>query len=269
MTKKILLCICAALTLSSASLMAQEEQQQSQSTRQQEEEYIYMTPAQMRADARARAKEWREQQKLIRPHYPWVITVGGGADMFIGETDALEGYADRLATPAVEFNMSKWLLPWVGLGGSVTGYQIKGLSALSTDPEPFFHTDELVEVPNGFDTYYRQSGRYINAHIDLMFNLFRLFGGEKMFHTFNIIPYVGFGLIHDFEDYGPTASTVNAGIVNSIHITDALAVNLTVRGLATHDLFDGEPSQVLSDRRQIDAMLSATAGISFSFGMKK
>lgn len=239
------------------------------SAQEQEQEYVYMTPAQMRADARARAKEWREQQKLTRPHYPWVITVGGGADLFLGENDNLEPIADRLSTPALEFNMSKWLLPWVGIGASVSGYQVKGISALSTDPKPFFRTTELVEIPEGFDTYYRQAGRYVNGHIDLMFNLFRLFDDSKMFRFVNVIPYVGFGLIHDFEEYGPTASTVNAGIVNSFHITDALAVNLTVRGLATHDMFDGEPSPVMNDRRQVDAMVSATAGISLSFGMKK
>ena len=254
--KKILL-IAMSLCLFAGALSAQEEG-----------EYIYMTPAQMRADARQRAKEWRLKQREIRPHYPWVLSVGGGAEVFMGENDLVAGYSEVLSVPALEASLSKWLLPWVGIGVSVSGSQFLGISALSTDPKPFFATSELVEVPGAYDTYYRQNGQYVNGHLDLMFNLFNLFDKSKMFRTFNVYPYVGFGLVHDFEEYGPTASTVNAGLIGNIRVSDALSFNLTVRGFATHDGFDGEYNPN-PDVNSYDAMVSATAGLSFSFGYRK
>jgi len=177
------------------------------------------------------------------------ITLGAGAQFYMGDNEKHMHFKDLL-TPAIDLSIGKWFSPALGLQISYTGYKFKGLWADHYAGQNF-KTDKEYTNPKsnykGTGKLYEQKANFFNLHTEGLLNLNNLFWGYKE-RFYSIIPYVGVGWIRSYNapetdvkkhvDY----ITFNAGIINSFRLSDALSLNVTIRGAIVNDGFDGEVS---------------------------
>lgn len=181
----------------------------------------------------------------------WFISLGGGATVMFGDYDAAGSFGKRIS-PTLNVAVGKWFTP--GLGGRL---QYSGLQARGYVPSA--GSDYAVgAVQNG--GYYKQRFNYMNLHADVMFNLNALFGGYNPSRVYEIIPYVGAGITHNYSTPHREALSVNGGIINRFRVSDALDINLELSAVATEDKFDGGIGG-----KGYDGLVSATVGLTYRF----
>ena len=181
----------------------------------------------------------------------WFVSLGGGATVMFGDYDSAGSFGKRIS-PTLNVAVGKWFTP--GLGGRL---QYSGLQARGYVPSA--GSDYAVGVmQNG--GYYKQRFNYMNLHADAMFNLSALFGGYNPSRVYEIIPYVGAGITHNYSTPHREALSVNGGIINRFRVSDALDINLELSAVAAEDKFDGGIGG-----KGYDGLLSATAGLTYRF----
>lgn len=111
------------------------------------------------------------------------------------------------------------------------------------------------------DGYYKQRFDYMNFHGDVMFNLNALFGGYNPDRVYEIIPYLGAGITHNYTKPHREALAVNAGVINRFRISDAVDINLELSAMGAEDKFDG----TIAGKHGYDGVLSATLGLTYRF----
>lgn len=159
----------------------------------------------------------------------WFISVGAGGQVYIGDNDSQGSFGKRIA-PALDIAVGKWFTPGIGLRIEYSGLQAKG-----------FGFGEYAYGTKNDNGVYRQKWNMAHFHGDVLFNLSNMFYGYKENRLYNLIPYVGFGAVHSFDDAATTnelATTI--GIINKFRLSNALDLNVEARGTLIHDRFDGE-----------------------------
>lgn len=100
----------------------------------------------------------------------------------------------------------------------------------------------------------------MNFHGDVMFNLNALFGGYNEDRVYEIIPYLGAGLTHNYTKPHRQALALNAGIINRFRISNAIDINLELSAMGAEDKFDGTVAG-----KGYDGVFSATLGLTYHF----
>lgn len=173
------------------------------------------------------------------------VTLGVGTEFYMGDNEKHMHFKDRL-TPAVDFSIGKWFSPGWGLQLAYSGYKFKGLWADHYTGQ-HFKTDIVYPNPKKFKgqgDLLEQKAKFFNLHLDGLFNLTNIFCGYKEKRFYSCIPYMGVGWIRSYDHAGRKVGdiTFNAGIINSFRLSDALDLNITIRGAIVDDGFDGEIS---------------------------
>ena len=180
----------------------------------------------------------------------WFITLDAGAQMYFGESDNLGSFTDRL-TPAFSLSAGKWITPVIGLRAQVTGFNLIGYTGTATNKF----------VSGSESGYFKQEWDYINVNGVALLNLSAALAGYKADRTYEIIPYAGFGGIAALS--GPDnimEPSVQAGLINKFRLSDALDLNLELKGTMIHQDFDGE-----SGGSRLEGIGAAVLGLTYKF----
>ena len=176
----------------------------------------------------------------------WFIEIKGGASAFLGSPIGCGDVFDRI-TPALRVGVGKWFTP--AIGGRV-GFQ--GLT---------FKNAEF------------KSMKYQFYHADLMYNLTSgLRQNEYGLSLWDIVPYVGVGLIHNANWSDPCSCGSGSDGSRSFAFTYGLEIGYRignrvklvagVSGLTTAQNFDNMGSSI----KFKDNMLTVSAGLSITLG---
>ncbi len=167
----------------------------------------------------------------------WFISAGGGVQTYVGENMDLGGLGKKLS-PALDIAVGKWFTPSVGARVMYSG--LSGKTAETSDD----HTK--------FGVY--------NIHLDLMFSLNNIIAGYKEGRIWNFVPYAGIGYAHSYKISGNNDLSINAGVMNSFRLCDALDLNIDIHGMFVDDHFNGVDSG-----SKTECLTSATLGLAYKF----
>ena len=166
----------------------------------------------------------------------WFVNVSGGVSAFVGSPLGCGDIFDR-TKPALSVSVGKWFTPAIGVRAAFQGLQFK---------------DALFESRN-----------FQHLHADLMWNVLSSISQSKDDFRWDLVPYVGFGLLHNDElDRQPFA--VSYGVQGRYSLTDRLHLTAELGCATTFKDFDG----MGTGNRWGDRMLSLTAGLSYTIGKK-
>lgn len=183
----------------------------------------------------------------------WFVTGQVGAQVFLGDHGGDGGFGGRIS-PSVNVGVGKWFTPTLGLRLMYSGINAKGYGKAGESFLGDFYEDDL----------YKKKVKYGNIHFDVMFDLCNAIGGYKEDRLYSAIPYVGIGLVTNFQKdvYGARHlhAGINAGLVNRFRVADGWDVNLEVSSLMMRDEFD----QVRAGKK-MDAMLGLSVGATYHF----
>lgn len=175
------------------------------------------------------------------------VTFGIGTQIFIGDNEKHMRLKD-LMTPATDFSIGKWFSSGLGLAISYSGYKMKGLWNERYAGQ-YFKTNKPYSNPvnykGGKYRLFEQKTNFYNLHIDALINLSNIFCGYNENRIYNFIPYIGAGWIQGYKNNDNRKGgdiSFNAGIINRFRLSDALDLNITLRGALVNDDFDGETS---------------------------
>lgn len=192
-------------------------------------------------------------QVITNPFWSnWFFSIGGGASVMYGDNDQQLGSFGKRISPTLNVAVGKWFTPGLGLRLQYSGLQAKGFTM---DPSADYARG--TQRSNGS---YKQRFDYMNFHGDVMFNLNALFGGYNQYRVYEIIPYLGAGITHNYTKPHREALSVNAGIINRFRISNAVDINLELSAMGTEDKFDGTVAG-----KGYDGVFSATLGLTYHF----
>lgn len=164
----------------------------------------------------------------------WFVTLSGGASAFLGSPLGCEDLWGRIK-PSVSFSVGKWHTPVVGNRLSFQGFEWK--------------SGELT------------TQRYRHYHADLLVNLTPALGIGGADSRFDLIPFVGLGLIDNrTERRHPFA--FNYGLQSRYRVSNRLHILAELSNAMTFADADGiGNAQYLGDN-----LFTFSAGISWTFG---
>ena len=184
----------------------------------------------------------------------WFVSVGGGAQFYVGDGDSQAAFGKRLS-PALDLSVGKWFSPSIGVRLMYSGLQLKGAT--------YNGAHSTGETLPGNTTMYYSKFNYFNLHADVLLNLSHTIGGYKEKRFYNISGYGGFGVMNTSEEPKATDVTIHGGLLNSFRLSDALDLNLDIRGTIVDDSFDGE-----TGGRTSEGVLTATIGLTYKFNKR-
>lgn len=225
----------AAMTVSASNINHNADSIYKQNTFSQEQMLLPMNPTYLKNVSEA--ANWGRN---------WFIEIKGGASAFLGSPIGCGDVFDRI-TPALQVGVEKWFTP--AIGGRV-GFQ--GLT---------FKNAEF------------KSMKYQLYHADLMYNLTSgLRQNEYGLSLWDIVPYVGVGMIHnaDWSDpcscgrgsEGSRPFAFTYGLEIGYRIGNRVKLVAGVSGLTTAQNFDNMGSSI----KFKDNMLTVSAGLSITLG---
>lgn len=186
----------------------------------------------------------------------WFLSGGVGTALLLGDNDNAGKFGKRIS-PTIQLSAGKWFTPGMGLRLQYSGLQARG-----------FAYDAMADYVKGRqmpDGYYRQRFNYMNLHGDVMFNLNALIGGYNPERFYEVMPYLGAGLTHNYSRPHRQALALNAGIINRFRLSDAFDLQLELAAMGTEDKFDGS----IGGKRGYDGVLSASMGVVYRFPVRK
>lgn len=220
-----------------------------------------IAPAQAQNEGYANARQDKYEVLTNRFRDNWFISVGGGAELLLGNGDTRGSLGDRIS-PTLNVSVGKWFTPGLGLRLQYSGLQARGFTTDASNP----YAKGMEGT--GANRYYKQKFSYGNLHADALFNLNALFGGYNPDRIYEIIPYAGAGFTHTYSGKKGEALSVNAGIINRFRLSNALDLNLELSGMLVENKFDRE----LGGNQDFDGTVSASLGLTYRFptrGFKK
>lgn len=188
----------------------------------------------------------------------WFIHIGVGAQTIAAENDDEAKFLDRI-TLAPTVSIGKWFSPYWGVrvkgqGGSLHGFENSGT--------------------------YMQHIRYVNVHLDAMWNLSNYWGVYSPTKVFNFTPYLGLGYAHKFaydEDVSvplnvcgidekkyheaTDALSVNGGIQFGFRLSRRINLDFDLGAAVVPEYFDRVERGVRNE-----AIFTATGGLTFKLG---
>ena len=176
----------------------------------------------------------------------WFIEVKGGASAFLGSPIGCGDVFDRLS-PALQVGLGKWFTPAVGGRVAYQGISFKNGEFKSMNYH-FIHADFLYNLTSG-----------INCN-------------DLGLSRWNIIPYLGVGMIYNPDWYSSCAYPRGAsgshpfafsyGLECRYRITNRMHLVAELSGMTTAKNFDG----LGASSKFEDNMLTLSAGLSFTLG---
>ena len=191
----------------------------------------------------------------------WFVSAGFGGQIIFGNHDKQVKFFDRIA-PALDIAVGKWFTPGIGVRLMYSGLSVKGATQKEGHGEFPTHSTG-VDVPGkGGDGYWlmKQKFDFYNLHLDALFNMSNILCGYNEKRVYNCTPYVGLGWARVWESPQSMEVSANVGILNSFRLSDALNLNLDIRGAYVSDRFDGELGG-----RWGEGIWSATVGLTYRF----
>lgn len=183
----------------------------------------------------------------------WFVSVGAGAQMYVGDHDRQIDFGDRLS-PALNVAVGKWISPVVGVRMEYSGLSLKGATRWGAAHS----TGE--QVPGWGSGMNYSKFNYSNLHADAVINLHNWIMGYKPDRVWNTSAYVGLGWIHTGEAPKRNALSGNAGWLNTFRLCKWLDVNIDLHAVVVDDSFDGEDGGA-----GLDGILSLSAGLTYKF----
>lgn len=183
------------------------------------------------------------------------LSVGVGGQMLFGDHEKQMKFGDRIA-PALDIAIGKWITPEVGVRLMYTGWSLNG----ATQNEALGNGNPISNKPWHGYWLYEQEIKYMNLHGEVMFNLSNLLCGYNEKRIWNCSPYLGLGFMRIYKGGNTSEIGANLGIHNAFRLSDALDLNLDVRGSLVNDDFDSERGG-----RNEEGILSATLGLTYKF----
>lgn len=110
--------------------------------------------------------------------------------------------------------------------------------------------------------------RQINAHVDAMFNATNFFLNYDTDRTYNLIPYLGVGYAHSFQNgwnrWKNNTFMFSGGLLNTFKLSDKFSAYAEIGGILVDDMFGGEEG----GKWNWELIATGTVGIVFNFGGK-
>lgn len=185
----------------------------------------------------------------------WFISLGAGGQVYFGEDDEQGKFGDRI-TPAFDISVGKWITPAVGVRLQFGGFNGKGFS---------YGDSPYAYGKKNSDGLYKTKFNLLNLHADVMYDLITAIKGYNEERLYSVIPYVGFGVARMYKSDRPTNSdfSANLGIINRFRVSDAIDINLELKGYFVNQSFDG----VIRDCRA-EGVAQATVGVTYKFNKR-
>ena len=181
------------------------------------------------------------------------LSVGIGGQMLFGDHEKQMKFGDRIS-PALDIAFGKWITPEVGVRLTYTGWSLNGAR------QDWSYDADLMDGVDPKHHLVEQNIRYFNLHGEVMFNLSNVFCGYNEKRIWNVSPYLGMGYMRIYKGGNTSEIGANLGIYNSFRLSEALDLNLDVRGSLVNDDFDSERGG-----RNEEGILSATVGLTYKF----
>lgn len=282
--KKLFVLIAAAAFIVPASLFAQEPTV----TRTEDDNTITIVEETPTANGKIVTTTTMEKNSVFTNGFwhNWQLSAGLGTQMYYGDNDwKVANKLEMFTFPAVDLYLTKWASPSFGVGLGANWSKFKGL--YQSNP---FHNNQPRDITANFvpdsktlytkaDAQYNanalayQAGSYLNVFALAHANLFNIFGGFKANRIFDIDAYAGGGVIFGFCDSGNIHDvSYNAGLMNTLRLTDQLRLLLNIRGAFIGDAFDGESYLDETKRagwlanHKLDGLFGATLGLTWNIG---
>ena len=225
----------------------------------------------------------------------WEVGAAVGTQIYFGDHDKQMRFIDRLGLN-LGVKAGKWFTPGLGVRLGVFGGNIPGVSGWTGhDPikapnSNWYNYQGFVNnatVVNGLatsgDVYkntdhpyplFETTQKYLNIHADVLFNLSNMIAGYNQERFYSVIPFAsaGFGLslnkaVNGYYTHEPT---LGVGLLNRFRVSDALDIDLELRGTYTGDRFDQEFIVDTGDRgiqaqagRWGEGMFSVGVGVNY------
>lgn len=179
----------------------------------------------------------------------WEISAGAGPATAFSSGSNYGSRGDRIGYE-VNFALTKWLHPVVGLRGMLQGGKFSNF-----DP-----------------AYGKQKWPYLFAHFDAMINFSNWVGGYREDRVYYALPYVGMGyLAANFTNDSQAANHAGSGqsfalaygLLNKFRVCEALDIQLELKGLVA-------PARIAPSRMNGSYLygLSATVGVAYRFNRR-
>ena len=161
----------------------------------------------------------------------WFLSVKGGVSAFVGKPVGHGDLFDR-TTPLLNVSAGKWFTPYVGGRLAFQGLQLKDANMIACN--------------------------YQNLHVDFLYNLNAHSDGMQ---KWDIIPYVGCGLIHNSHN-GQKPFAISYGLIGRYRLNDRLHLTGEIGNTTTWQNFDGQGAS----NKLGDHLLQASIGLSVTIG---
>ena len=283
--KKLFVLIAAAAFVVPASVFAQEPTV----TRTEDNNTITIVEETPTANGKIVTTTTMEKNSVFTNGFwhNWQLSAGLGTQMYYGDNDwkVAKKVPEMFTFPAIDLYLTKWASPSFGVGLGVNWSKFKGLYQTTPGPSDHRYYSTANFRPNKVN-YYKdaasqydyqnlavQDGSYLNVFALAHADLFNIFGGYKPNRVFDIDAYAGGGVIFGFCESGNVHdATFNAGLMNTLRLTERLRLLLNIRGALVGDAFDGEsyldePTQkhwLLNHK--FDGQFGATLGLTWNIG---
>lgn len=187
----------------------------------------------------------------------WFVSLGMGGQVYWGENDREGSFGKRIA-PTIEISAGKWITPALGLRLQYNGFKMKGFESDPSNPYVYGSPDS--------EGLYKQKFNYMNLHGDILLNLSTALKGYKPDRKYELIPYVGFGPAWTYGDSGENDEELafNVGVINKFRLSDALDLNLELKGLIVNQRWDGNYMG-----RSFEGATSISVGFTYKFKPRK
>lgn len=164
----------------------------------------------------------------------WFLSVKGGVSAFVGKPLGHGDLFDR-EKPLLSIAAGKWFTP--SIGGRIT-----------------FQKGQLIDAE-------MQVSNFRNVHTDFLYNLTANGNGLQ---KWDIIPYVGCGIIHNRHTHQKPFA-FSYGIIGRYRLNDWLHLTGELGNTTTWQNFDGRGAA----NKLGDHLLQASVGLSVTFGKKQ
>lgn len=203
----------------------------------------------------------------------WELSVGLGAQFYMGESDYRANFLDWWKFPAIDVNLSKWVTPIFGFGIDLGGGAMRHLYPAGKDVT-FSKAGDALDAKSGLPV---AKGWFLNPNFHLNINVVNLFAGYRPDRKYNLIAEVGAGAAITLSNPKTVwATTMNARLRNQISLTEKLKLDITLGGAFVGDDFDGESYATsvangtpVQDNIGLDGLFAATAGVTYAFNFSK
>lgn len=166
----------------------------------------------------------------------WFLNTSIGIGAFVGNPLGCEDLFGR-TQPVFHTSIGKWFNQTIAGRASFQGFKLKNHS---------------LEQQN-----------YYHVHADLLWNMTReLFEGNREMR-WNLIPYVGTGMVYNKQSQ-QHPFTLNYGFINNFKINNQLSLSLELGGFTTFADFDGKGSR----NKFGDNLFHLSAGVNITLGEK-